>query len=419
MTVAAFDVLDWARAHDPGADGRRDNRLSLSSRLARFRWDGTPAVAVRAGVAPKVRLDAVVDALAWYFDVATPTDDTLHLLLGAEDGADPAALSDQLGAIGTLATSIVDGPQIRVWLLGPNSEPQHRPVRAATFDSSVVARWTEWLLTEARRPVSGLARHLVQTIDTPAFALYPKLSSKDESQPWQMRLDGLEIGRIGAESATLALATSDPTKPGEPRDTWRDVVGTEPRTVGAADLGSLRALIAELVGRWSDPEHPTAVLRHGQAEHALEAHLLTGRTRLTSATAGVLRPAGLIVSGVVRSAQFPTLWGGPPRARYLDALLADDAGRPWAIELKDQDAGGGMGAYLRHGIGQAVLYRHFISAATALDPYFAELGLGRAECKAALAFPAAAPSAAVKIDGHRRVAAAFGVEVIEFPRPGQ
>ena len=78
-----------------------------------------------------------------------------------------------------------------------------------------------------------------------------------------------------------------------------------------------------------------------------------------------------------------------------------------------------MGAYLRHGIGQAVLYRHFISAATALDPYFAELGLGRAECKAALAFPAAAPSAAVKIDGHRRVAAAFGVEVIEFPRPGQ
>ncbi len=157
MTVAAFDVLDWARAHDPGADARRDRRLSLSSRLVRFRWHGAPAVAVQADVTPKVRLDAVVDALAWYFDVATPTDDTLHLLLGAEDGADPAALSDQLGAIGTLATSIVDGPQIRVWLLGPDSEPQHRPVTAATFDSSVVARWAEWLIAEARRPVTATA----------------------------------------------------------------------------------------------------------------------------------------------------------------------------------------------------------------------------------------------------------------------
>lgn len=413
------DVLDWARAHDPAADARRDRRLSLSSRLVRFRWDGAPAVAVRAGVSAKARLDAVVDALAWYLDVATPTDDTLHLLLGIDDDeATSSSWEVGLGALGTVAASILDGPQIQVWRLGAGGEPHRCEIAPVGFDPSVLERWNNLLITESARQVSGLARHLVQSVDAACFALYPKLTSKDENQPWQMRLDGLEIGRIGAESATLALATRDLTKPGEPRDTWRDVIGTKTQSFQAADLGPLTACIVELIGSWSDPDRPTAVLGQGQAEHALEAHLLTGRTRLTS-SAGILRPPGPVEASVVRSAQFPTIWDTSRRARYLDALLADEAGRPWAVELKDQDAGGGVGAYLRHGIGQAVLYRHFIRAAAGLDPYFAQLGLQRTDCQAALAFPTAPASAAAKIAVHRRVAAAFGVEVIEFPRPGQ
>jgi hypothetical protein len=98
---------------------------------------------------------------------------------------------------------------------------------------------------------------------------------------------------------------------------------------------------------------------------------------------------------MLAAAQFPTLWGNVTRpARYLDALLADDLARPWAVELKDQDAGGGHGAYLRHGIGQAVLYRHYIRSAAALDPWFALHGLQRTQCQGALAFPTAAPSTA-------------------------
>ena len=80
---------------------------------------------------------------------------------------------------------------------------------------------------------------------------------------------------------------------------------------------------------------------------------------ITNFAAGQLSLAVPSRSGVLAAAQFPTLWGDVTRpARYLDALLADCEGRPWAVELKDQDAGGGHGAYLRHGIGQAVLYRH-------------------------------------------------------------
>jgi hypothetical protein len=104
-------------------------------------------------------------------------------------------------------------------------------------------------------------------------------------------------------------------------------------------------------------------------------------------------------------------------ARYLDALLADDEGRPWAVELKDQDAGGGHGEYLRHGIGQAALYRHYIRSAAELDPWFASHGLQRTACQAALAFPTAAPSTAKGIERLRSLAARFDVDVVEFPRP--
>lgn len=121
----------------------------------------------------------------------------------------------------------------------------------------------------------------------------------------------------------------------------------------------------------------------------------------------------------LRRAQFPTLWGdvSAPR-RYLDALLSDDAGRPWAIELKDQDAGGGHGAYLRRGIGQAVLYRYFIRTSGDLEPFFSRYELQRTQCQAALAFPSAPLAAAKRVQRHRDLAERFSVTTIEFERPG-
>ena len=103
--------------------------------------------------------------------------------------------------------------------------------------------------------------------------------------------------------------------------------------------------------------------------------------------------------------------------RYLDALLAEPTGRPWAVELKDQEAGGGHGEYLRHGIAQAVLYRHYIRTTLELDAWFDFHGLRRTECQAALAFPTAAPSTVPKIGRLKEIAARYDVKVLEFPRP--
>jgi hypothetical protein len=120
-----------------------------------------------------------------------------------------------------------------------------------------------------------------------------------------------------------------------------------------------------------------------------------------------------------RAQLFATLWGDASRpARYLDALLADRHDRPWAVELKDQGAGGGHGAYLRHGIGQAVLYRHYIRSVTELGPWFDFHGLNRTHCQGALTFPMAAPSTAKVIGRLRVLAALYDVAVIEFTRPG-
>jgi hypothetical protein len=46
-----------------------------------------------------------------------------------------------------------------------------------------------------------------------------------------------------------------------------------------------------------------------------------------------------------------------------------------------------VGGYYRHAIAQAVLYRHFIRSAEALNPLFARRGLDRLACRAAVVVP--------------------------------
>jgi hypothetical protein len=316
--------------------------------------------------------------------------------------------------IGDLKT----GPLIRVWLIAPSGVPTEITLEKPVFTTATPQEWNRMLMSVATKPVGGMAADLVAAIHQPSFALYPKLTSQSSAEPWQMRLDGLAIGSAGDETATLDLASSNLKAMGEPRDTWRRVVGEQSIPFSPISADHLITLIEELIDSWTSPTSPTAVLTHGQPEHALEAHLLSHRLQLAT-TGTVLHPAVPFRSGVLRAAQFPTLWGNVRcPARYLDALLVDDQRRPWAVELKDQYAGGGHGAYLRHGISQAVLYRHFIRSANQLDPWFAHHGLKRLECRAALAFPTAATGTTGRIASLRDLASRYSVEVIEFARPG-
>jgi len=103
------------------------------------------------------------------------------------------------------------------------------------------------------------------------------------------------------------------------------------------------------------------------------------------------------------------------RGRYLDALLVDADRNPWAIELKDQVVGGGHGSYLRDGIAQAVLHRHYIRSVDVFDRWFDHHGLRRKGCRAALAFPVASPGTERSMVWLRALAVRHDVEIIRRP----
>lgn len=416
------ELKAWAESE--GAleiDVKQDGKLSISSKLLRFRWHGAPAVGVGAEHGADVRINSLIDGLAWFIGTAHDSDEELNILLGFEAGE--ALLIEHVDAIGTLCACLEGGPRIRVWAVSADAGPVALPTGPSSFGPVVPTRWNHWLIRASDRTVDGLAAQVAALVEHPSFSIYPKLSKGDEVRPWQMRLDGLDIGRVGASSAVLQLDTSNPDADRHLHKTWKELVGTEPRQFDVDTRTELVALISTLIAAWQVSGAPDAVLGHGQAEHALEAHLLTGRLEIQSAIDGPLSPAIPVEGKAVRGAQFPTLWGDVSSpARYLDVLLRDDVGNPFAVELKDQDAGGGHGQYLRHGLTQAVLYRHFIRSASELDPLFDRFGLRRDRCRAVLAFPAPTltvrPKVETKLARHRELAGRFGVEVIEFARPG-
>lgn len=414
-------LLIWAERNAEGpVTVKPDRQRSLSSTLLRFRWNDAITIAVGIDALGKTRISAVLDAVAMFLGQPEPPETTVHLVLGTgPEGVEDPSIQEHLGAIATLVTELRGPPEFRVWTLAPGEDPTEVTIAPPTLTTGTPARWSKLLMTAASTPVLGMAAAVAEALSgCPSFALYPKLSSLDSAEPWQMRLDGLEIGRSGATRTTLRLASNDLTRPNEPRSSWLRIVGPDPIHFTPERLNDLVVLIDQLITAWTRTDSPGAVLGHGQVEHALEAHVLSERLVLETVT-GPLRSAVRFRSGVLAAAQFPTLWGDVTRPpRYLDALMADRDGRPWAVELKDQEAGGGHGAYLRHGIGQAVLYRHYIRSAEELDPWFELHGLKRTECQAALAFPRATLSSAKVIERLRTLAALFDVEVIEFTRPG-
>ena len=75
-----------------------------------------------------------------------------------------------------------------------------------------------------------------------------------------------------------------------------------------------------------------------------------------------------------------------------------DGSTPWAVEIKVAKAGGGYGRYLRQGLTQAVLYRHFLLAAHQYDAWFTSLEMSREDCQAALLYPQPTPQVAVQVE---------------------
>ena len=280
LTMNRQGMIEWAQRHADGpVVASPDPKASLSSKLIRFRWNDAPTIAVGADADGKTRINAVLDALASVLTPQGPTAPTVQLLVGT----DGTSIDEHLDAIGTLVSEVSGGPQVKVWTIAPGSEPIAFEAKRARFNSGSPAKWAGMLMTAAAMPVDGMAAAIAAALsDRPAFALYPKLSSLTSPRPWQMRLDGLEIGRTGTVGTIVQLASKDLSKQTEPRLSWLKVVGPNPVTFGPGQVTDVVALVDRLIAAWSDSAAPGAVLAHGQAEHALEAHILSGRTTLDS-----------------------------------------------------------------------------------------------------------------------------------------
>lgn len=391
--------------------------ISLSSKVLRFLWNGKPSVAVCPSVSGGERINLILSGLAWLIQEDAHSSGLTAIVCTDAATGDPQWV-EHLDALATQAAELADVVEIQLFLLRPGGEPE--PIAVGSFDPSPDPRppqWSDLLLAGSSTPVDGVAADLVHMVNLPSLALYPKSGLSTSATPWQMRLDGLDVGRVGPNGGRLKLATGSLSNPGEPRDTWRSVLGSDPFDFTRSSLDDAVELVRMLISAWDGGNGTGALLAHGRDEHALEAHILSGRLQVVTSDNGPLFPIAPIRDGAISGAQFPSLWGTGGRPRYLDALMRDELARPWAIELKDQYAGGGHGSYLRHGISQAVLYRNFIRSSAALDPWFQHLGLVRSECQAAVAFPVGAPAAHSRVEQHRRLAELFNVEVIEFDRP--
>jgi len=241
--VDTAQLREWATDHgDSAVIDTQDQKLSLTSKLLRFRWQGAHAVGVGSDAASSVRINVVVDALAWYQATHTSTDDTIHLVLGLLPGDEgEAAAKEELGAIGTLVGQLAGGPDVIVWRADGASEPYRMVLEPAVFTAGKSQEWNTLLEVAADRQVIGVAEEVVTQVGHPAFALYPKLSSKGAKAHWQMRLDGVDIGRIGADGALLRLASRNLDAQGEPRDTCRRVVVEKERAFRSSETGELTA----------------------------------------------------------------------------------------------------------------------------------------------------------------------------------
>jgi hypothetical protein len=422
--LTADQLQAWLERHPDTTPGTvvatKDRALSLSSRLVRAVWRGQHTLAVGSDVAPVVRIGALLDLIAWHLSVDPPPGidpGTVTLLLAH-------TTQESSDAIRVLSGALTRGPRVQVLHQAEgHADPafEEDTGTAPDYAESAKARqWAGYLAGWSSARPSGAALRLAELVGSDTLRLYPMLTRSPDPPLWSVRLDGLEVGRVNDDGGVLDVGKDSPAgQRSIARRTWLDVwpAGALAFTADPASPSSgtqtletaadrLKALIDAFGGA-----HAPAGLAHGQPEHALESRVLRGAVPV-DADGETLVPAfdDPLVS---RGSQFPTLWGRDGRAHYLDALLR--RGRvPWAAELKIL-GGGGAGAYYRHGVAQAVLYRHFIRSAAPVHAWFADADMDAGACRACLAVPLApSPAAATQIKALRALARLFNVSVAEL-----
>lgn len=271
-----------------------------------------------------------------------------------------------------------------------------RPAPNPNF-TAITRKWPDLLRRRDKKLKSlpPLAERLQRAVADGSFYWTKTLYSRVTG-----RLDGLKVCElVNDDLVVMRIGQSE-----KAQSLFEEIVGEPELQVSDATAAHAAEVLQRLAA-----SRKSGRLSEIQREHLLEARVLRGAV-------DVHTPAGRPMTPAIARGQFPTRWATTGNARYLDALMRD-RDEPWALELKIRS--GGAGQYLRHGVGQAVLYRAFIKRADAIHPYLEGIGVDAAACKAAVAFPVlTGRDAAFRTGDVAALARLFDVDVLELDAQG-
>ncbi len=396
----------------PDAIDSVDTVRGLSSKLLRDFVQNVPRIGIGSESNVDDHIHALLDLLAWHHYLVTHGDKPEHrvqLVIGRGPHTGAA-----LPAVRTLRWTHAGSPEIEVLVESEINSGQFETDtgEAPTFNGARPTEYAGYLDGWYSITPTGIASEILdRSPDARRLRLYPQLSTPPVAEKWSLRLDGLQIGELGPSGGYLRVGGGELSSQVAVQ-TWHQINGGgEALSVTESTLDVAIGRISELVRGLERVDG--GLLDHGVPEHALESAVVRGEIQVTIG-ARELCTLGDEQAKVAYGSQIPTLWAPDGRPWYLDALLRDCA-VPWAIEMKVK-AGGGYGAYLRHAIGQAVLYRHFLRTATPYQAWFDALGLDRQAVRAAVLYPQPTPEVqrkiASRIGNLLLTAAAFDVQVV-------
>jgi hypothetical protein len=372
----------------------RDKEESIASHVIRV--PGKNLVAVGCDREPSEQIAAFVDALHWRRFLRRASE---HLTFCIYTGGSNSCLV--LDAVSTLFHSLSQQDRGLVSVLH-DDEPAKLSVPEFNGKNG---KWAMDLGNREGGSLPVLAAELQAKAAVPSFRWYRNVTE----HMFSGRVEGLQVCTIqpGAQKISFGVgkigATGNESKA---RKRFVQLAGAQARVYGREDLESAINLLKRLA-----EDRGTGDLRGVEREHHLESRIL--RTDLIVN----LRGLGRIEVVIPRDGlpfQFPAMWSDADSPRLID-VVGRLGETPWLLELKEFGSAG-QGQYYRHGIAQAVLYRHFVRSAQDLHFWFKQYGLDPAKCEAAVAFPELRGRSAPRLrEEHGAVAKMLGVHVIELP----